>query len=84
MNLYVIWDVYRGYLGPGGLHENGSYENCTGGSASYIDRQVLGPDHMYKFGRFKVSSFFGEYIFRVENESVIFRTDGVRPGHLLR
>lgn len=26
-----------GYLGPGGLHNNSSHPNCTGGAATYID-----------------------------------------------
>lgn len=37
-----------GYLGPGGLHENGSHFNCTGGVAGYIDRLLLGPNHVFK------------------------------------
>lgn len=39
----------RGYLGPGGIHEDGKYENCTGGAAGYIDKQILGLNHMYKY-----------------------------------
>jgi len=35
------------YLGPGGLHDGGKYENCTGGIAGYIDTKVITPDHMY-------------------------------------
>ena len=30
-----------GYLGPGGLSENGTHFNCTGGAANYIDRIIL-------------------------------------------
>ena len=37
----------RGYLGPGGLHDDGNYENCTGGIAGYIDRAVFG-NHIHK------------------------------------
>ncbi|CAF0878381.1 unnamed protein product [Brachionus calyciflorus] len=37
-----------GYLGPGGLHENGSHFNCTGGAAGYIDRKILGLKHIYQ------------------------------------
>jgi heparan-alpha-glucosaminide N-acetyltransferase len=37
----------RGYLGPGGLHENRLYENCTGGAAGYIDRVILSNSHIY-------------------------------------
>lgn len=39
----------KGYLGPGGIHEDGKYENCTGGAAGYIDKQILGLNHMYKY-----------------------------------
>ena len=28
-----------GYLGPGGLHENSKYYNCTGGAARWIGYQ---------------------------------------------
>jgi heparan-alpha-glucosaminide N-acetyltransferase len=38
----------RGYLGPGGAQKDGSYFNCTGGAASYIDRTVLGVKHIYQ------------------------------------
>lgn len=37
-----------GYLGPGGLHDNGTYFNCTGGSARYIDILVFGRQHIYQ------------------------------------
>lgn len=37
-----------GYLGPGGLHENASHFNCTGGAAGYIDRLILGEQHLYQ------------------------------------
>jgi heparan-alpha-glucosaminide N-acetyltransferase len=36
-----------GYIGPGGLHENASHVNCTGGAAGYLDRQILGYYHVY-------------------------------------
>ncbi|XP_068726421.1 heparan-alpha-glucosaminide N-acetyltransferase-like isoform X2 [Montipora capricornis] len=39
----------RGYIGPGGLADNESYINCTGGIAGYIDRHlVFGPKHIYQ------------------------------------
>jgi len=47
--------VYSGYLGPGGLHADGKYVNCTGGAAGFIDRSLLTPDHMYKHGTCKVT-----------------------------
>ena len=37
-----------GYIGPGGLHENGLHENCTGGAAGLIDRLILGENHVYQ------------------------------------
>ncbi|XP_045168757.2 heparan-alpha-glucosaminide N-acetyltransferase-like isoform X2 [Mercenaria mercenaria] len=36
-----------GYIGPGGLHEGKLHEYCTGGAAGYIDRLVLGENHLY-------------------------------------
>jgi len=38
----------RGYLGPGGLHMNSKYFNCTAGSAGLIDRTILGYNHVYQ------------------------------------
>ncbi|CAL4203893.1 unnamed protein product, partial [Meganyctiphanes norvegica] len=37
----------KGYLGPGGLHEGGKFFNCTGGAAGYIDKLILGRQHVY-------------------------------------
>ncbi|KAK9506946.1 hypothetical protein O3M35_008791 [Rhynocoris fuscipes] len=36
----------KGYLGPGGLHMNGSFANCTGGAVGYVDRIFLN-NHLY-------------------------------------
>ena len=37
-----------GYLGPGGLYDNGAVPgNCTGGAAGYIDKLILGENHIY-------------------------------------
>ncbi|NWZ19337.1 HGNAT acetyltransferase, partial [Asarcornis scutulata] len=38
----------RGYLGPGGIGDFGNYPNCTGGAAGYIDRLILGENHIYQ------------------------------------
>ncbi|KFV01951.1 Heparan-alpha-glucosaminide N-acetyltransferase, partial [Tauraco erythrolophus] len=38
----------RGYLGPGGIGDFGKYPNCTGGAAGYIDRLLLGENHIYQ------------------------------------
>ncbi len=48
---------YRGYLGPGGLHDNASYINCTGGSAGLIDRWFFGEPHIYQHPTCKVYFF---------------------------
>lgn len=42
-----------GYLGPGGISENGIYFNCSGGAAQYVDRLVLGENHIYQHPTFK-------------------------------
>ena len=36
-------------MGPGGLHKNSSYYNCTGGAAGYIDKIILGTSHLYGY-----------------------------------
>lgn len=46
----------RGYLGAGGIGDNGLYPNCTGGAAGYIDRWMFG-DNMYRYPTCKVRSF---------------------------
>lgn len=37
----------RGYMGPGGMHMDGAHANCTGGFAGYVDKLVLGVEHLY-------------------------------------
>lgn len=34
-------------MGPGGLHKNRSYTECTGGATGYIDGVILG-NHRYR------------------------------------
>ncbi|XP_031825637.1 heparan-alpha-glucosaminide N-acetyltransferase isoform X2 [Nomia melanderi] len=36
-----------GYLGPGGLHDDGKHYDCVGGAAGYIDRTVLKEPHLH-------------------------------------
>lgn len=38
----------RGYIGPGGKQDDGQYKNCIGGSAGYVDRLILGVQHIYQ------------------------------------
>ncbi|XP_031727819.1 heparan-alpha-glucosaminide N-acetyltransferase isoform X1 [Anarrhichthys ocellatus] len=56
--LEVIWlcltfllpvpDCPTGYLGPGGIGDMGLHANCTGGAAAFIDRWLLGENHIYQ------------------------------------
>ncbi|KAB5518643.1 hypothetical protein PHYPO_G00168320 [Pangasianodon hypophthalmus] len=46
--LLPVPDCPRGYLGPGGIGDFGLYPNCTGGAAGYIDRWLLGENHIYQ------------------------------------
>lgn len=39
----------RGYLGPGGLHKNRTYQNCIGGATGYIDKLLLGSHNIYQY-----------------------------------
>ena len=41
-------------MGPGGLHDGGDTFNCSGGAAGYIDRLLLGEEHMYNWNVIKV------------------------------
>ena len=45
--LLPVENCPTGYLGPGGLYQNASHSNCTGGAAGLIDRMVLGESHVY-------------------------------------
>lgn len=37
----------RGYLGPGGIGDNGLYADCPGGAAGYLDRYIFGDSHIF-------------------------------------
>ena len=78
--------IGKGYLGPGGLHKNGKYENCTGGAAGYIDKIVLGTSHLYGYPTcqelFKTKSFDPEGI--LSTLPSIFSTYlGIQAGRIL-
>lgn len=40
-----------GYLGPGGIHAGGRYNNCIGGATGFIDRTIIGKSHLYQHPR---------------------------------
>ncbi|KAF6019869.1 HGSNAT [Bugula neritina] len=42
-----------GYIGPGGISEEGKHFNCTGGIAKYIDLKVFTQNHIYQYGTCK-------------------------------
>uniref|UniRef100_A0AAQ6A8R7 DUF5009 domain-containing protein n=1 Tax=Amphiprion ocellaris TaxID=80972 RepID=A0AAQ6A8R7_AMPOC len=46
--LLPVPDCPTGYLGPGGIGDMGLYANCTGGAAGFIDRWLLGENHIYQ------------------------------------
>lgn len=63
----------HGYFGPGGIHENGRYNNCIGGAIGFIDRLILGEEHMYQ----------GSRAARVYDEQMPFDPEGVFGMHIL-
>ena len=52
-----------GYLGPGGLHENSQYYNCTGGAARWIDIKLFGHRHIFEHVTsreiFQIETYYG-------------------------
>lgn len=38
----------RGYMGPGGKHDDWAAPNCSGGASGYIDRLLLGDSHLFQ------------------------------------
>ena len=76
-----------GYIGPGGLHNNGQYENCTGGAAGYIDRIILGQSHLYPYLPFRLI-YQAKLEFDSEGllgslTSCVLTYLGVTAGHIL-
>lgn len=59
-------DCPRGYLGPGGIHDYIQHQNCTGGATGFVDRLVLGENHMYQRARI-----------RIVYDSLVFDPEGV-------
>lgn len=49
--------VFSGYLGPGGLSDDGSHYTCTGGAAQLVDRTILSTYHMYQTPTCQVKKF---------------------------
>ncbi|XP_059617589.1 heparan-alpha-glucosaminide N-acetyltransferase-like [Phlebotomus argentipes] len=38
-----------GYLGPGGRHDYGKFRDCPGGATGYIDKLILGENHISEY-----------------------------------
>jgi len=66
---------YRGYVGPGGLHEYGLHHNCTGGAAGYIDKVVLSIDHIYKWPTPQVSEWWASSDVHVVKDRSLYLTE---------
>jgi hypothetical protein len=45
---YIYFVLKINFIDLGGLHENGKYENCTGGITGYIDRMIFTNKHLYQ------------------------------------
>lgn len=69
---FKVPDCGRGYLGPGGIHDFISHQNCTGGATGYIDRSILGENHMYQ--RAKIRALYDALVFDPEGVFGCFLT----------
>ncbi|CAG6017829.1 unnamed protein product [Menidia menidia] len=75
-----------GYLGAGGIGDDGLYANCTGGAAGYIDRRIFG-DNMYRYPTCKelyqtVQPFDPEGILGTIN-SIVMGFLGMQAGKII-
>lgn len=50
---FVFWAPVpgcpSGYLGPGGIQDGKRFLNCIGGMTGYVDKVVLGENHVYQY-----------------------------------
>lgn len=44
--VFEVPDCGHGYFGPGGIHEDSEFQNCTGGVTGLVDRFVFGEIHL--------------------------------------
>ncbi|XP_013875362.1 heparan-alpha-glucosaminide N-acetyltransferase isoform X2 [Austrofundulus limnaeus] len=75
-----------GYLGAGGISDDGRYPNCTGGAAGFIDRWMFG-DNMYRYPTCKemyktVQPFDPEGVLGTIN-SVVMGFLGMQAGKII-
>lgn len=75
----------RGYLGPGGLYKGGFDWNCTGGATGYIDRKIVGYEHLYQHSTakpiYESLAFDPEGLFGKLNQSFLYYLT-LCPGRL--
>eukprot|EP01060_Flectonema_neradi_P027147 TRINITY_DN3677_c1_g1_i3.p1 TRINITY_DN3677_c1_g1~~TRINITY_DN3677_c1_g1_i3.p1 ORF type:complete len:702 (+),score=98.41 TRINITY_DN3677_c1_g1_i3:68-2173(+) len=46
-----------GYIGPGGISQQGAHFGCTGGAANYLDHKMFGDKHIYNSGCFPCDTY---------------------------
>ena len=71
--IHGYYFIFRGYFGPGGRHEDGKYFNCTGGITGYLDKLILGKNHVYQYPT--VDSVYASGPYDPEGILGIFRTN---------
>ncbi|XP_017279772.1 heparan-alpha-glucosaminide N-acetyltransferase isoform X2 [Kryptolebias marmoratus] len=84
--LMPVPDCPTGYLGAGGIGDDGLYPNCTGGAAGFIDRWMFG-DNMYRYPTCKelyqtVQPFDPEGVLGTIN-SVVMGFLGMQAGNIM-
>jgi heparan-alpha-glucosaminide N-acetyltransferase len=67
------WPQFSGYLGPAGLADDNAYPGeCIGGATGYVDRVILGENHIYsnptakgtyETGPFDPEGFLGKVLY---------------------
>lgn len=82
-----IFHFFRGYVGPGGWHDNGKNFNCTGGITSVIDDWLLGKSHIYQWA--EIRKIYNSSEFDPENilgclPSIVQVFFGIQAGVTLR
>jgi heparan-alpha-glucosaminide N-acetyltransferase len=58
-----------GYMGAGGYENGGKYSNCTGGATGYVDKVILGTNHIYNLGTPRI--VYGEEVALYDPEGIL-------------
>ena len=59
-----------GYIGPGGISQQGNHFGCTGGAANYLDHKLFGDKHIYNTGCFPCATYMDYNIGSMKCSSV--------------